>query len=1035
MSLPLMPLDLCWSPFFSLNDYDILDLFTDNEVLPFDNYCDMLLDPFDSIDRYCGDYSPDNLLNEQQINLLRQSLYRDLDECNLFVESCLSIVSLNIRSVPRNLHDEFLLDFSHHIVNIDVFAFCETRLSSDLCDLYAVPEFKLFSNPRNTSGGGVALYVRNKYRATMIQNMCLMCPSIETVVVQFIHFERVYMVINIYRPPGSDFDIFHEKLLELLDFTVSAQPTASVIFLGDFNLNLFSKSKITKLLNSTMFSFGYMPVVLRPTRVTSHSATLIDHIWSNAVHDVSSSGIIRYSATDHFPTYVQVRCGKKNNSDECFMTVTRRRRGSECDELFSSHLAQVCWTDLLEQMDVDVLYDEFISGISHVYDLCYPLETKKAKILDIEKPHITPDIKLLIKKRHKLLKLSHKWPLRYRESYCKLRNFVNKKIRAAKSLYYQTRLDDISQNPKKSWSVINDVLGRCSPQLHSAEFCIGDQTIRDPIVIAAKFNEYFAAVGENLATNFTGPSNYLQYINCEINELFELHPVTETEVEDIVMSLRDAAPGVDGLPISLFRSNFALLGKIITHICNVGIRGGTFPQKFMIARVSCIFKSGDAKSISNYRPISVLPCFSKIIENIIARQLITHFSDYNLFTDSQFGFLPKLSTQNAVLRVTDILFDAFNTGEIALGVFLDLSKAFDSLNRTILFDKLKKYGVQGNSLNWFRSYFSRRMQCVIFEGHESPMLTVDYGVPQGSVIGPILFLIFINDIVNASNKLKFIMYADDTNVVLSNRNLNDGIDLLNRELILVSDWFVNNCLTLNASKSQFVIFHRKQRKIPVLNVPVVIDNVTIRRVAYTKFLGVQLDENMSWSEHVHYIERKLSKYVPIIYRVRHCLNRQALRSIYNSLIYPNILYCICAWGSCTAVALNPLKRLQRKLIRVICWQPFHADVGPLYRGLNLLSVLGVYYYMCGIFVFKSLDRTEWFSRQEVTYATRASELNLLSVPFVRTVHSSRSIRIRGAHVWNNIPESIKNSVSYNSFKINFKNHLLDMPDFLLNLLQ
>ena len=278
------------------------------------------------------------------------------------------------------------------------------------------------------------------------------------------------------------------------------------------------------------------------------------------------------------------------------------------------------------------------------------------------------------------------------------------------------------------------------------------------------------------------------------------------------MNLRNAAPGHDSIPMSLFKENINTLIKIITHICNLSLSSGVFPSDLMLAIVACIYKAGNPELESNYRPISVLPAFSKILEKIVCNQLLNYFIRNNLLTSSQYGFLPGLSTVDAVYSIVNGIYDAFDRVETPVGVFLDLKKAFDTIDRNKLLQKLKVYGIEGTELNWFRSYFSARRQLVVFRGETSTVQKVDYGVAQGSIVGPLLYVIYINDIIACSDKLQFTMYAGDSSCSLSSPNLHDTIGCLNDELVKVSRWLTSNCLTLNVSKCHYITFRRKNKK-------------------------------------------------------------------------------------------------------------------------------------------------------------------------------------------------------------------------------
>ena len=420
------------------------------------------------------------------------------------------------------------------------------------------------------------------------------------------------------------------------------------------------------------------------------------------------------------------------------------------------------------------------------------------------------------------------------------------------------------------------------------------------------------------------------------------------------MNLLNAAPGHDSIPMSLFKENINTLIKIITHICNLSLSSGVFPSDLMLAIVACIYKAGNPELESNYRPISVLPAFSKILEKIVCNQLLNYFIRNNLLTSSQYGFLPGLSTVDAVYSIVNGIYDAFDRGETPVGVFLDLKKAFDTIDRNKLLQKLKVYGIEGTELNWFRSYLSARRQLVAFRDETSTVQKVDYGVAQGSIVGPLLYVIYINDIVACSDKLQFTMYADDSSCSLSSPNLHDTIGCLNDELVKVSRWLTSNCLTLNVSKCHYIIFRRKNKKMhnppPIL----ILINEILEEKICTKFLGLMLDRNLCFQEHINYVTKKLSKYVPIMYQIRHNMPAEALRTIYNTLIFPCLCYCNGIWGSVYVSNLKPLQIIQKRIIKAMYFKPIRYPSAELFVSKFLLSVEQINKYTCFLYVFKSM---------------------------------------------------------------------------------
>jgi retron-type reverse transcriptase len=685
--------------------------------------------------------------------------------------------------------------------------------------------------------------------------------------------------------------------------------------------------------------------------------------------------------------------------------------------------------------DPNALYDRFVERLKPLFDEHFPVKQKSIKKLDLNKPYIDRSIATLIQEKHRLQRLFNRYPLTYGDEFRSCRNRVTKLVREAKHSYYQEKLENNVRDSKKTWSVVNEVLGRSRVNSSVSELEDGGEVTRDTGRIAQLMNEYFANVGAQLGSKFEDEigeqfGGFLRYMPNNILSDFKFSPIDQTTLEKLILDLKSSSPGFDSIPMSIYKDNITLLSSIILYICNVSLLKGVFPKNLSIAKVICIHKSGDPKSCSNYRPISILPAFSKILEKIVSVQLTEYFNAHSLFSSAQYGFRSSFSTENALHEIVDRLYSAFDSNHFGVGIFLDLAKAFDSLDRRVLYRKLACYGITGVEGDWFRSYFANRQQYAVCGNSESTMLPVNFGVAQGSIIGPLLFIIFINDIVHCSTELRFIVYADDTNVFMSSQDMESLMHRVNVELEKVRLWFISNRLTLNSGKSQFMLFHRKRRTVPDRVIPVNIGGVVIERVQQTKFLGVQIDCNLTWEAHTAYVVRKLSKFIPILYRCREQMTNKCLILLYNSLIYPNLIYCNTIWGSSTKVALTPVHQLQKKIIRIISGTHVRArdHTAPLYRALGFLDISQINMYMSGIYVFKSLNNLSpcnWFHLYEGEYNTRFSAQSSLLVPFVRTTHSRQSIRFVGSNVWNMLPLVIKTASNYNSFKISLKRFMLN----------
>ena len=357
-------------------------------------------------------------------------------------------------------------------------------------------------------------------------------------------------------------------------------------------------------------------------------------------------------------------------------------------------------------------------------------------------------------------------------------------------------------------------------------------------------------------------------MNNPCSDVLNFKPVEEADVIKIIDNLSSKnSCGIDKINTKLLKTITPYITKSIAFITNQSLASGVFPDELKIAKIVPIFKKNDPTLLDNYRPISLLPVFSKIFERVIFDQLHNHFNLHNLYFTSQYGFRKKHSTESAVLELVDKTIKHMDSGDVPISIFLDLSKAFDTLDHDILLDKLSYYGVKETALSLFKSYLSNRKQYVEYLNTTSNFTDIKTGVPQSSILGPLLFIIYINYFPSASTIFSLIMYADDTTLCSTlnafksksqNETLNGNI---NKELCKIDKWLKLNKLSLNTTKSKFVIFHMPQKRveIPIIN----INNVNIECVANFDFLGVTIDKKLSWNGHTDKISLKLSRCVGI----------------------------------------------------------------------------------------------------------------------------------------------------------------------------
>jgi hypothetical protein len=450
-----------------------------------------------------------------------------------------------------------------------------------------------------------------------------------------------------------------------------------------------------------------------------------------------------------------------------------------------------------------------------------------------------------------------------------------------------------------------------------------------------------------------------------------------------------------------------------------------------------MFKGGDPTSLGNYRPISVLPVFAKILEKLMYNRVYNYLTENRILFNKQFGFRRGYSTEMVLLTALDELSSALDMKRNVIGVYLDLRKAFDTVNIDILLAKLFKYGIRGIAHQWFTSYLNDRSQRVKIGCSFSEMKSISCGVPQGSTLGPLLFLLYINDLPNVLTNIFPIIFADDTSLFMTGVDINDMTEAFNHQLSKINEWLIANKLSLNIQKTYSMLF-KLSPHLYSSPIPITINNTEIQRVHSTRFLVVIIDDRLTWANHITHVSNKIAKSIGIINKVKHSLKQDTLMILYYSLIYPYLTYCFLLWGKASHSHINKLTILQKRVIRIITNSGFRDHTRPLFNTLRIIHMDDLFTYLCSVYIFKCikiifprsfLDILNYFTDYNSNAprsSTRASLTRSINVPLCRTTLRQKQLRFQSIKLYNNflMPlEILDNSNSISHFRRFLKNVL------------
>ena len=670
----------------------------------------------------------------------------------------------------------------------------------------------------------------------------------------------------------------------------------------------------------------------------------IDNIFINDISCQSTGGNVTSSISDHFFQFsVTDILQKLDNKRE--VKYTRDFRKFNKRE-FGEELSKIDWSDIIDESNgTEACYQFFYDKIEILLDEMAPFRQMTKKEIRLEqRPWITQGLLVSMRVRDSLYKQrtqekNIEAKNKISELYKRYRNLIVLLLKRVSRIIIHCFLSNTKAMLKKTWDGIRNLINVSKKKsLPPSKLVYKNKDKCSNIDMAESFNDFFVNIGTSVESKIPQSNkNFSSYLKQYNNKSIFLNACTDFEIQLVIGSLKSSkACGPNSIPTNILLEFSELLVTPLVSIINMSFKEGVFPSLNKKAIICPIYKKGDKKSCENYRPISLLSNMSKIFERLMYNRLENFLNTSDIIYKFQFGFRKRYSTTHALLSIVEEIRNSLDNRMFSCGVFIDLEKAFDTVNHKILLSKLDHYGIRGVANEWFSSYLSNRTQSVCVNGVSSSPLPITCGVPQGSILGPLLFLLYINDMNLAVESSKIFHFADDTNLLCSSRNLKTLKQNMNKDLKLLYDWLCANRLSLNVKKTEFIVFRPPRYKQGV-RITLNLHHTQLFESSKLKYLGVILDNKLNWKAHIAELSKKLSRAVGLLYKIGNFCPPSILRTLYNSLFVSHLSYGLAVWGNADQVDIRKIKYLQKRAIKIIGFYLGKEYNNHLYFDLKTLK--------------------------------------------------------------------------------------------------
>ena len=940
------------------------------------------------------------------------------------------ILSLNVQCLNSQTIDCLEVDINSYN-NLKFLCLTEThaRISSIYCTIIRNFSLASFYCRNYYEKGGVAIYAKSDLTVNKIDldKFCI-DKHIEICGISWKNNYKTTIILTCYRSPSGDLNIFFNVIYDVLDMLF--RPNVSIILNGDFNLDSSPCSRsftdFIKLCN-VLSSFNLHPLVRWPTRVTSCTSTIIDHIFTN-ITDHNLVCVQDNDISDHRTVLFEFNSYTVRDSQLSYFS---RTYNDNAVLNFYSAIEKEDWSDLYRLNDIDEAYDYFHKIFLYYFNIHFPLR-KRYKNNNNNKAWVNDEVKVSSRNLKDLHMIKKMYP-EVLPIYLNAKKVHAVLVENTKKQYYQNKIIN-SDNPSKvAWRVISELSGKIK-NLNNIALNYNGELCEDPEELSFLFSEYFITAPLKIVNNIPSNSASVNDLSNHKNSIF-LEPFAEDELHNLLKSKLKNKPsaGPDEIPSFIIKKVIHVIIQPLTYLVNLSFTSGIFPSNLKMGKVVPVYKKHDPQKVENYRPITVPPGFSKIFEYAFLYRLMNFLDKNNILSNNQHGFRSNKSTQTAMYDFYEKVIEYIEAGECPVGIFCDLSRAFDCVDHDKLLGKLYACGIRGVALDWISSFLRNRKQYVAvthsFDGNvgsaNSEYKVINMGVPQGSVLGPILFSVYTNELDTLTNDAHLIMYADDQSLIISDKHDALVENKCNNSLMNLYNWYCFYKQHLNAEKTTFMRFHNRQKICTDLNIK--INDTSLSNSKNVKFLGLTLDECLNWKGHCEQLISKLNSISYLMRSLKPVLLKDQLLNLYHAQVGSRLRYGISFWGNSTLS--SDVFIVQKRILRIIAGISKTCSCREVFRSYKVLTLTSILIYDLCVFVFINKAKFIINSNFHVKNTRRNDKFHIPHYKYNISINAPYCL---GLKLFNHLPDDIKQAINTNSFKFKLRTYLLDKCFYTLN---